>query len=90
MEWAKIILENGSLVVMASLFIYSWVQDREKTNKSLDEISKSNANIAETLLLLKFNLEHQTERIDKQTEKIEKMYLTLSSQKGVKNERENC
>ncbi len=68
-EIMKMIVDMGGLVVMAGLFVYSWIQDRSKTNKTLEELSKSNINIAEALTVLKMSYDLQREQMQEHERK---------------------
>ena len=56
---------------MAGLFVYSWIQDRSKTNKTLEELSKSNVNIADALTILKMSYDLQREQMQEHERKTE-------------------
>ncbi len=56
---------------MAGLFVYSWIQDRSKTNKTLEELSKSNVNIADALNILKMSYDLQREQMQEHERKTE-------------------
>lgn len=73
-EAVKIILDAGGLVVLAGLFVFSWLQDRTKTNKTLEELSKSNKNIADALNILKMSYDLQKEEMIKQNAKLDAMH----------------
>ena len=70
----QIILDAGGLVVLAGLFVFSWLQDRTKTNKTLEELSKSNKNIADALNILKMSYDLQKEELVKQNTKLESIH----------------
>lgn len=62
MEAAKLITENGILVVIAGIFLYTYLVDKKelkvrdnKYNESLRLLSESNNNIAKALDLLNNN-----------------------------------
>ena len=73
-EVVKIILDAGGLVVLAGLFVFSWLQDRTKTNKTLEELSKSNKNIADALNILKMSYDLQKEELVKQNMKLDSIH----------------
>ena len=59
-EIAKILFQYGGTVVMAVLFVWLFIQERkdlekerENNNSVLQELSKSNNNIAESLNFIK-------------------------------------
>lgn len=64
-EIAKILFQYGGTVVMAVLFVWLFIQERkdlekerENNNSVLQELSKSNNNIAESLNLLKTSMDN--------------------------------
>lgn len=64
-EIAKIMFQYGGTVVMAVLFVWLFIQERkdlekerENNNSVLQELSKSNNNIAESLNLLKTSMDN--------------------------------
>lgn len=70
-EILKIILNYGAMAVMAGLFVYAWLQDRVKGQKTaedntrvLAELSESNKNIASALELLKQSFDKQNHVLD--------------------------
>lgn len=73
-ELTSIVMDAGGLVILAVLFVYSWIQDRTKNNKTLEELSKSNNNIAEALNVLKISYDLQREELKKQNTKLELMH----------------
>lgn len=61
----SILFQQGGTVVMAVLFIWLFIQERKdlkeernKNNSVLNELSKSNNNIAESLNILKTSLDN--------------------------------
>ena len=81
-EITSIVMDAGGLVILAVLFIYSWVQDRTKNNKTLEELSKSNNNIAEALTVLKISYDLQREELNKQNTKLEIIHEDIKSIKN--------
>lgn len=81
----KFILDTGGLVVMAGLFVYSWIQDRSKTNKTLEELSKSNVNIADALNILKMSYDLQREQMQEHERKTEIMQQDIKEIKVIVN-----
>lgn len=66
-EIAELLSNYGGLMILACLFIYIFLEDRkdrkddkEKNGKVLNELSKSNNNIAESLNLLKASIDNNT------------------------------
>ena len=66
-EFAVMVMKYGGTVILAVLFIYVFISDRndrkeEKTNNTqvLKELSNSNKNIAESLNLLKTSIDTNT------------------------------
>ena len=66
-DFANLIFNYGGTVVLAALFVYFFITDRndrkeEKTNNTnvLKELSTSNNNIAESLNLLKTSIDTNT------------------------------
>ena len=67
--------QYGGTVIMAGLFIYVFIQDRNKNTKllednakMLDTLSKSNDNIAKSLDLIQNNLITIDQKIDRNYE----------------------
>jgi len=81
----KFILDTGGLVVMAGLFVYSWIQDRSKTNKTLEELSKSNVNIADALTILKMSYDLQREQMQEHERKTEIIQQDIKEIKVIVN-----
>lgn len=81
-EYIKMISEYGSLIVLAGLFIWVFVQDRTKNSKLLEDnnklleniakanenIAKSNENIAKSLDMLKTSQSNIEYKIDRNYE----------------------
>ena len=66
-EFANLILNYGGTVILAALFIYIFIADRndkkeenENTAQVLKELANSNSNIAESLNLLKTSIDTNT------------------------------
>lgn len=66
-EIAELVSNYGGLIILACLFIYIFLEDRndrkddkEENRKVLNELSKSNNNIAESLNLLKASIDNNT------------------------------
>jgi hypothetical protein len=64
-EVTSLIFQYGGTVIMAALFVYIFFQERkdlekerENNNTVLQELSKSNNNIAESLNLLKTSMDN--------------------------------
>lgn len=64
-EIAKLVATYGGLVILAVLFIIDWreskkeaKEEKNKSNQVLEELAKSNGNIAESLNLLKVSLDN--------------------------------
>ena len=78
-EIAELIARYGGLIIMASLFVWVFIQDRSKNTKLLEELSKTNAdnsraidalvesnkNIATSLEIIKGSLEQTESKIDR-------------------------
>ena len=92
-EVAELISNYGGLVILACLFIYVFLADRndrkdekEKNGKVLNELSKSNNNIAESLNLLKASIDTNTaeyrqhdDRAIKEFSKINEKLIEINS-----------
>ncbi|MDD4066629.1 MAG: hypothetical protein PHH22_01470 [Clostridia bacterium] len=70
---------------MAGLFVYSWIQDRSKTNKTLEELSKSNVNIADALNILKMSYDLQREQMQEHERKTEIIQQDIKEIKVIVN-----
>lgn len=83
-EIAELIARYGGLIIMASLFVWVFIQDRSKNAKLLEELSKTNAdnsraidalvesnkNIATSLEIIKGSLEQTESKIDRTYEEL--------------------
>jgi peptidoglycan hydrolase CwlO-like protein len=83
-EIAELIARYGGLIIMASLFVWVFIQDRSKNTKLLEELSKTNAdnsraidalvesnkNIATSLEIIKGSLEQTESKIDRTYEEL--------------------
>jgi hypothetical protein len=86
-EIIKLVINYGAMAVMAGLFVYSWLQDKGKNNKTLEELSKSNNNIASALSLLKESFENQTCSLVKHDERANLIHDDIKEIKFILNER---
>lgn len=84
-EIANLISNYGGTVVLAVLFIYVFITDRndrkeEKTNNSqvLKELSNSNSNIAESLNLLKTSIDNNTVEYRQHDERAIKQFSNIN------------
>lgn len=75
-EIAELIFSYGGTVVMAILFVWLFMEDRkdlqkekEKETTVLQELSKSNNNIAESLNLLKTSMDNTNKEFVKHDER---------------------
>lgn len=94
-ETAKIVATYGGLVILAVLFIIDWLDskktaksEKEKSDTVLQELAKSNGNIAESLNLLKVSLDNTNsefrqhdERSIKEFSEIKQELIKLRSDK---------
>ena len=83
-EIAELIARYGGLVILAGLFVWVFIQDRNKNTKLLEELAKTNAdnsraidalvesnkNIATSLEIIKGSLEATEKKIDKNYEEL--------------------
>lgn len=83
-EIVEMVGRFGGLVILASLFVWVFVQDRNKNTKLLEELAKSNAdnsravdalvesnkNIATSLDIIKSSLVEVNEKADRNYEKL--------------------
>ena len=83
-EVVEQVANYGGLVIMASLFVWVFIQDRAKNTKLLEELSKtnsdnsraidalveSNKNIATSLEIIKGSLNAVDDKLDKNYEEI--------------------
>lgn len=74
-EIIALIFQYGGTVIMASLFVWVFVQDKTKNTKQLEEqskmletLSKSNDNIAKSLDLIQTNMITMDNKIDRNYE----------------------
>lgn len=65
---AKTIADYGVLLVIAAIFIYDWIKNKDKVNQTLEqntkilsELSNTNSNISKTLDLLQESMDTQRE-----------------------------
>ena len=77
MEYIKEIFQYGGTVIMAGLFVYVFLQDRAKNNKLLENIAKSNENIAMALELLKGSIEKINRKEDETQAKVDRNYEAI-------------
>lgn len=71
-EIIKMIFQYGGTVIMAALFIWVFINDRQKNTKLLEEntemlktLSQSNNNIAKSLEIITNNLVTMDQKIDR-------------------------
>lgn len=83
-EIAEMIGNWGGLIILAALFVYTYVQDKNKNSKLMEELSKSNAdnskaitalvesnkNIATSLEIIKGSLVQIDSKADRNYEEI--------------------
>ena len=83
-EIAELVARYGGLIILASLFIWVFIQDRSKNTKLLEELSKSNSdntraidalvesnkNIATSLEIIKGSLENIERKSEKTYEEL--------------------
>lgn len=83
-EIADLVSRYGGLIIMASLFVWVFIQDRSKNNKLLEELTKtnqdnsraidalveSNKNIATSLEIIKGTLGQLEKKADKTYEEL--------------------
>lgn len=86
------IKDVSGLVIMAGLFVYIFIKDRQKadkkddelreekknTNAVLSELSASNRNIAESLNLLKTSIDNNTNEFSKHNERAIDQYNSMN------------
>lgn len=84
-EFASVISEYGGTVILAVLFIYVFITDRnerkeEKKNNTqiLKELSISNNNVAESLNLLKTSIDTNTVEYRQHDERAIKQFASIS------------
>lgn len=94
-EIAKLVATYGGLVILAVLFIIDWreskkdaKEEKKKSDQVLEELAKSNGNIAESLNLLKVSLDNTNsefrqhdERSIKEFSEIKQEIIKLRSDK---------
>lgn len=84
-EFAVMVMKYGGTVILAVLFIYVFISDRndrkeEKTNNTqvLKELSNSNQNIAESLNLLKTSIDTNTAEYRQHDERAIKQFSHIN------------
>ena len=84
-DFANLIFNYGGTVVLAALFVYFFITDRndrkeEKTNNTnvLKELSTSNNNIAESLNLLKTSIDTNTAEYRQHDERAIKQFSNIN------------
>ncbi len=84
-EFAVMVMKYGGTVILAVLFIYVFISDRndrkeEKTNNTqvLKELSNSNKNIAESLNLLKTSIDTNTAEYRQHDERAIKQFSHIN------------
>lgn len=84
-EFAVMVMKYGGTVILAVLFIYVFISDRndrkeEKTNNTqvLKELSNSNQNIAESLNLLKTSIDTNTAEYRQHDERAIKQFSQIN------------
>lgn len=93
-EIAKIIFQYGGTVVMAVLFVWLFIQERkdlekerENNNSVLNELSKSNNNIAESLNLLKTSMDNTNTEFKQHDERAIKNFADIKEDLVILKER---
>lgn len=91
---AKVLFQYGGTVVMAVLFIWLFFQDRkdlasekEKNTNVLQELSKSNNNIAESLNLLKTSMDNTNQEFKQHDERAIKNFGEIKQDLTILKER---
>jgi hypothetical protein len=77
-----VIVDYGVLVVIAGIFLFDWVKNKDRVNKTLEqntsilrELSSTNANISKTLDLLQTSLNTQHDLLVEIEHKIETILM---------------
>lgn len=93
-EIAKVIFQYGGTVVMAILFVWLFIQERkdlekerENNNSVLNELSKSNNNIAESLNLLKTSMDNTNTEFKQHDERAIKNFAEIKEDLVILKER---
>lgn len=93
-EIAKIVFQYGGTVIMAVLFVYIFFQERkdlekerENNNTVLQELSKSNNNIAESLNLLKTSMDNTNSEFKQHDERAIKEFSDIKQDLVILKER---
>lgn len=93
-EIAKLIFQYGGTVIMAVLFVWLFFQERkdlekerENNNSVLQELSKSNNNIAESLNLLKTSMDNTNSEFKQHDERAIKNFEDIRESLTILKER---
>lgn len=93
-EIAKLIFQYGGTVIMAVLFVWLFFQERkdlekerENNNSVLQELSKSNNNIAESLNLLKTSMDNTNSEFKQHDERAIKNFEDIKESLTILKER---
>ena len=93
-EVTSLIFQYGGTVIMAALFVYIFFQERkylekerENNNTVLQELSKSNNNIAESLNLLKTSMDNTNSEFKQHDERAIKEFSDIKQDLVILKER---
>lgn len=95
-EVTSLIFQYGGTVIMAALFVYIFFQERkdlekerENNNTVLQELSKSNNNIAESLNLLKTSMDNTNSEFKQHDERAIKEFSDIKQDLVILKERKD-
>ncbi len=76
-EIVKLVYNYGTGIVVVGLFLWDWINNKNKNTRVLDELSKSNNNIASVLMILKDQFAKHEDRTDTILENVKEIKMKV-------------